>query len=93
MITDGYNDEGTAAYVYLMRIWGSGPLYYLCNEGDVDCLYTTNEAERAYAIEIFGYSDEKIKCYVLPVELAPGGVRCPIAFVSTFACISLCESP
>ena len=61
----GFDDQGTAAYVYATQVCGSIPLYSAWNEQEFDTLYTTNKTELDNALQN-GYVDEGITCYVLP---------------------------
>jgi hypothetical protein len=62
----GYNDEGTACYVYKHDSYDNNlvPLYRLYNPDVVDHFYTTSDNERQNAIDNDGYNDEGIACYV-----------------------------
>ena len=62
----GYDDEGTAAYVYTTQLCGSIPLYRLYSPSAMDHFYTTNKTEQEHAIAELGYVSEGIACYVLP---------------------------
>jgi len=68
----GYGYEGTEGEASRTQIPGTVPLYRLFAAGD-DHFYTTNAAERDYAVAV-GYSDEGIAAYVLPA----GSGRTPI---------------
>lgn len=65
-----YEAEGIAGYLYPMSQCGTIPLYrtYLLRPGRItNHFYTSSVVERDNAIKNYGYKDEGISGYVLPL--------------------------
>jgi hypothetical protein len=62
----GYQDEGTACYVYNSQASNTTPFYRLWQIHNHDHFYTTSAAERDNAITEYLYVYEQIQCYVYP---------------------------
>ncbi|KAF5376973.1 hypothetical protein D9615_007214 [Tricholomella constricta] len=68
----GYNNEGTAAYVFSNSQPGTVPFFRLYSSGGTDHFYTTNAQERDNAASNLGYKNEGITGWIYPNDNCGG---------------------
>ncbi|RDB18973.1 hypothetical protein Hypma_014382 [Hypsizygus marmoreus] len=62
----GYNNEGTAGYVFPSRQPGTVAFFRLFSQRGTDHFYTTNATERNNAVARLGYRNEGITGWIYP---------------------------